>query len=50
MGVNPETLTVHFKPGIEFEEYEGRVIIPLIYNLDKARLAVRWAEYLSGTK
>jgi len=50
MGVNPETLTVHFKPGVEFEEYEGRVITPLIYNLDKARLAARWDEYQRGSK
>ena len=50
MGINPETLTVHFKPGVEFEEYEGRVISPLIYNLDKARLAARWDEYQRGSK
>ena len=49
MGVNPETLTVHFKPGIELEEYEGRVIAPLVYNLDKLRLAARWDEYLKGS-
>lgn len=46
MGVNPETLTVHFRSDIEFPEYEGRVISPLVYNLDKARLAARWDEYL----
>lgn len=49
MGINPETLTVHFKPGVEFEEYEGKTITPLVYNLDKARLTVRWAEYLRGS-
>ena len=48
MGINPETLTVHFRPGVEFPEYEGRVITPLIYNLDKARLAARWDEYQRG--
>lgn len=42
MGINPETMTVHFAPGIEWEEYEGKVIIPLRYRLDKDRLATRW--------
>ena len=46
MGINPETMTVHFKPGIEFEEYEGRVITPLHYRLNKEKLAARWGEYL----
>lgn len=50
MGINPETLSVHFRKGIEFEEYEGRVIVPLIYNLDKVRLAARWCEYLKASK
>lgn len=48
MGINPETMTVHFKPGIELEEYEGRVITPLHYRLDKDKLAARWNEYLIG--
>ncbi|HCM8051203.1 TPA: HNH endonuclease [Klebsiella pneumoniae] len=46
MGINPETMTVHFKPGIEFEEYEGRVIAPMHYRLNKDKLAARWGEYL----
>ncbi|MBF9773382.1 HNH endonuclease signature motif containing protein [Enterobacter asburiae] len=46
MGINPETMTVHFKPGIEFEEYEGRLITPLHYRLNKEKLAARWGEYL----
>lgn len=46
MGINPETMTVHFKPGIEFEEYEGRVITPLHYRLNKEKLAARWGDYL----
>lgn len=48
MGINPETMSVHFKPGIEFEEYEGRVIAPLHYRLDKDKLTARWDEYLRG--
>ncbi|EKS6740563.1 HNH endonuclease [Enterobacter ludwigii] len=48
MGINPETMRVHFKPGIEFEEYEGRVIAPLHYRLDKDKLTARWDEYLRG--
>ncbi|UER85765.1 HNH endonuclease [Enterobacter cloacae] len=46
MGINPETMTVHFKPGIEFEKYEGRVITPLHYRLNKDKLTARWDEYL----
>ncbi|EBT4039121.1 TPA: HNH endonuclease [Escherichia coli] len=46
MGIDPATLTVHFKPGIEVGElFEGRKITPLVYDLDLERLAVRWAEY-----
>ena len=45
MGINPETMTVHFVPGIEWEEYEGKVIKPLRYQLDKTRLAVRWEQF-----
>lgn len=50
MGINPETLTVHFQGDIEFPEYEGHMITPLIYNLDKVRLAKRWDEYLRCSK
>ena len=46
MGINPETMTVHFAPGIEWEEYEGKVITPLVWDLDKERLAVRWQEFI----
>lgn len=47
MGINPATLTVHLKPGIELgEEFEGRTITPLVYDLDIDRLALRWNEYL----
>jgi len=49
MGINPETLTVHFASGIECEEYEGKVIKPLRYKLDKTRLAARW-EHFKGMK
>ncbi len=45
MRINSETMTVYFKIGIEFEVYEGRVIIPLHYRLDKDKLATRWHEY-----
>lgn len=45
MGINPETLAVHFSPGIEWEEYEGKVIKPLKYHLDKTRLAGRWEQF-----
>ncbi|HEF0064738.1 TPA: HNH endonuclease [Citrobacter pasteurii] len=45
MGINPETMTVHFAPGIEWEEYEGKVIMPLRYRLDKDRLATRWKQF-----
>ncbi|EOC9363673.1 HNH endonuclease [Enterobacter asburiae] len=48
MGINPETMTVHFAPGIEWEEYEGKVINPLLWALDKARLAVRWQEFIQA--
>ncbi|HFV9915010.1 TPA: HNH endonuclease [Salmonella enterica subsp. diarizonae serovar 61:l,v:z35] len=48
MGINPSTLTVHFKPGIEpGEMFEGNKLNPLVYDLDLERLAVRWAEFLS---
>lgn len=47
MGINPETMTVHFAPGIEWEEYEGKVITPLVWELDKERLAVRWQEFIN---
>ncbi|MCF8581518.1 HNH endonuclease [Enterobacter ludwigii] len=46
MGINPETMTVHFAPGIEWEEYECKVINPLVWALDKERLAVRWQEFI----
>ncbi len=40
MGIDPATLTVHFKPGIEVGElFEGRKITPLVYDLDLERLA-----------
>ena len=46
MGIDPATLTVHFKPDIELGElFEGRKITPLVYDLDLERLAVRWAGY-----
>lgn len=47
LGINPVTLTVHFKLGIELgEKFEGRTITPLVYELDKGLLDLRWAEYL----
>lgn len=46
MGINPDTLQVHFASGIEFPEYEGVCIKPLIYNLDKNRLRARWLEFM----
>lgn len=47
MGIDPATLTVHFKQGIELgEQFEGRMITPLVYDLDTERLALRWNEYL----
>jgi hypothetical protein len=40
MGIDPATLTVHFRPGIELGElFEGRKITPLVYDLDLERLA-----------
>lgn len=46
LGINPDTLTVHFKPSIELAaQFEGRKIIPLVYDLDIDRLAMRWAEF-----
>lgn len=45
MGINPDTMTVHFAPGIEWEEYEGKAITPLRYRLDKDRLAARWEQF-----
>lgn len=50
MGINPETMTVHFSPGIEWEEYEGKVITPLLYALDKERLAARWEQFKGSNK
>ncbi|EPO2769418.1 HNH endonuclease [Salmonella enterica subsp. enterica] len=46
MGIDPDTLQVHFASGIEFPEYEGVCIKPLIYNLDKNRLRARWLEFM----
>ncbi|EKT1238249.1 HNH endonuclease [Escherichia coli] len=47
MGIDPFTLTVHFKPGVELGElFEGTAINPLVYELDLNRLAVRWTEFL----
>lgn len=47
MGINPATMTVHFKPCIELgEQFEGRKVNPLVYDLDIDRLALRWDEYL----
>ncbi|EDD5452659.1 HNH endonuclease [Salmonella enterica subsp. enterica serovar Paratyphi B] len=46
MGIDPDTLQVHFASGIEFPEYEGVCIKPLIYNLDKNRLRARWLEFI----
>lgn len=46
MGIDPDTLQVHFASGIEFPEYEGVCIKPLIYNLDKNRLRARWHEFM----
>lgn len=47
LGINPVTLTVHFKAGIELgEQFDVRTITPLVYELDKGRLDLRWAEYL----
>ena len=37
---------MHFAPGIEWEEYEGKVIAPQVWELDKERLAVRWQEFI----
>ena len=45
MGIDPDTLQVHFASGIEFPEYEGVCIKPLFYNLDKNRLGARWLEF-----
>ncbi|MDA8518614.1 MULTISPECIES: HNH endonuclease [unclassified Citrobacter] len=45
MGINPDTMTVHFAPGIEWEEYEGKAIAPLRYRLDKDRLSARWEQF-----
>ncbi|MBQ4771396.1 MULTISPECIES: HNH endonuclease [Pectobacterium] len=45
IGVNPESLTVHFRVEAELPELEGRTITPLIYNLDKEKLGLRWVEY-----
>lgn len=50
MGINPETMTVHFAPGIEWEEYEGKMITPLLYRLDKGRLAARWEQFCKENK
>ncbi|MDG9959963.1 HNH endonuclease [Klebsiella michiganensis] len=45
MGIDPDTLQIHFASGIEFPEYEGVCIKPLFYNLDKNRLGARWLEF-----
>ena len=35
MGIDPSTLTVHFKPGIEAGElFEGKTLNPLVYDLE----------------
>lgn len=47
MGIHPDTLAVHFAEGIEFPEYEGKVIKPRWWALDVERLHVRWCEFLN---
>lgn len=43
MAVNPETITVHFAPGIELGAmFEGKVIKPKLWPLNKVALAKRW--------
>lgn len=43
MAVNPETITVHFAPGIELGVmFEGKVIKPKLWPLNKVALAKRW--------
>ncbi|EPB6376144.1 HNH endonuclease [Escherichia coli] len=49
MGIDPSTLTVHFKPGIEAGElFEGKTLNPLVYDLDTDRLAARWADFIGA--
>ncbi|HBC0018006.1 TPA: HNH endonuclease [Enterobacter hormaechei subsp. xiangfangensis] len=47
MGINPETLAVHFTDELaeDFPELVGVVITPLRYRLDTERLAERWAKF-----
>ncbi|EAC1558162.1 HNH endonuclease [Escherichia coli] len=45
MAVNPETMTVHFAPGIELGAmFEGKVIEPKLWPLNMAALVKRWKE------
>ncbi|MDV1266748.1 HNH endonuclease signature motif containing protein [Citrobacter freundii] len=45
MAVNPETMTVHFAPGIELGAmFEGKVIEPKLWPLNMVALVKRWKE------
>lgn len=47
MGIDPDTLKIHFKQGIEYDEYAGRVIDQPLYGIDREHLAVRWLKFLN---
>lgn len=47
MGIDPDTLKIHFKQGIEYDEYAGRVIDQPLYGLDREHLVVRWMKFLN---
>ncbi|HAV1601573.1 TPA: hypothetical protein JG832_002464 [Enterobacter hormaechei subsp. xiangfangensis] len=49
VGIEPATLTVHVSPSLpELAKYDGLVLNPPV-KLDRAGLALRWAEYLKRT-
>ncbi len=46
MGIDPETLKVHFMQGIEYDERAGRGIVQPLYDLGRELLAVYWQKFL----
>lgn len=47
MGIDPETLKVHFKQGIEYDEHAGRGIVQPLHGLGRELLTVCWQKFLN---
>lgn len=42
MSINPDSMTAHFLPDSGFEDYEGALITPVKWSIDKEKLAAHW--------